>query len=136
MAVEEGAQYQFLVQPVRFIAGADGRVAQIECVRTELGEPDENGRRKFSIIDGSDFIVKAETIIMALGYKPDPIISSTTPGIGTNQYGLLLADEHSGATNRKGVFTAGDIVTGPQLVVTAMAAGRKAAAAIDRYLGW
>ena len=136
MAVEEGAQYQFLIQPVRFIAGADGRVAQIECVRTELGEPDENGRRKFSIIDGSDFIINAETVIIAAGYKPDPIISTTTPGIGTNQYGLLVADEHSGATNRRGVFTAGDIVTGPQLVVTAMAAGRKAAAAIDRYLGW
>jgi glutamate synthase (NADPH/NADH) small chain len=136
MAVEEGAQYQFLTQPVRFVAGGDGRVAQIECVRTELGDAGENGRRKFSIIEGSDFLVKAETVIMALGYKPDPIISSTTPGIGTNQYGLLIADQHSGATNRKGVFTAGDIVTGPQLVVTAMAAGRKAAAAIDRYLGW
>jgi glutamate synthase (NADPH/NADH) small chain len=105
-------------------------------VRTELGEPDENGRRKFSIIEGSDFIINAETVIMAVGYKPDPIISDTTPGIGTNQYGLLLADENSGATNRKGVFTAGDIVTGPHLVVTAMASGRKAAAAIDRYLGW
>jgi glutamate synthase (NADPH/NADH) small chain len=136
MAVEEGAQYQFLTQPVRFIAGADGRVAQIECVRTELGEPDENGRRKFSVIDDSDFIINAQTVVMAVGYKPDPIISNTTPGIGTHSNGLLIADEHSGATNRKGVFTAGDIVTGPHLVVTAMAAGRKAAAAIDRYLGW
>jgi glutamate synthase (NADPH/NADH) small chain len=86
-------------------------------------------------VDGSDFIVKAETVIMALGYKPDPTICKTS-GIGTNQYGLLVADQHSGATSRKGVFTAGDIVTGPQLVVTAMAAGRKAADAIDRYLGW
>lgn len=136
MAIEEGAQYQFLVQPVRFIAGGDGRLAQIECVRTELGEPDDQGRRKFSVVDGSDFIINAQTAIIAAGYKPDPIISSTTPGIDTKQNGLLIADQHSGATNRKGVFTAGDIVTGPQLVVTAMAAGRKAAAAIDRYLGW
>ena len=133
MAIEEGAQYQFLTQPVRFVAGGDGRVAQIECVRTELGEPDENGRRKFSIVEGSDFLVKAETVVIAAGYKPDPIISNTTPGINTNPQGLLLADEHSGATNRRGIFTAGDIVTGPQLVVTAMAAGRKAAAAIDRF---
>jgi len=136
MAVEEGAQYQFLVSPVRFIAGADGRVAQIECVRTELGEPDENGRRKFSVVEGSDFIINAQTVVIAAGYKPDPIIRDTTPGINATQSGLLLADQYSGATNRRGVFTAGDIVTGPQLVVTAMAAGRKAAAAIDRFLGW
>jgi glutamate synthase (NADPH/NADH) small chain len=73
---------------------------------------------------------------MAIGYKPDPIISSTTPGIQTSSGGLLLADERTGATHRKGVFTGGDVVTGPHLVVTAMVAGRKAATAIDRYLGW
>lgn len=136
MAVEEGAKYHFLTQPVRFIAGADGKLAQIECVRTALGEPDDSGRRKFSILEGSNFIVNADTAIMAIGYKPDPIISSTTPGIQTRSGGLLLADERTGATHRKGVFTGGDVVTGPHLVVTAMVAGRKAAAAIDRYLGW
>jgi glutamate synthase (NADPH/NADH) small chain len=136
MAVEEGAKYQFLTQPVRFIAGADGHLSQIECVRTELGEPDESGRRSFSIIEGSNFILNADTAILAIGYKPDPIISATTPGIMTRSNGLLLADQDTGATNRKGVFTGGDVVTGPHLVVTAMVAGRKAAAAIDRYLGW
>src|SRR5512139_1062239 len=135
-AVEEGAKYHFLTQPVRFIAGADGKLAQIECVRTALGEPDASGRRRFSVIEGSNFIVSADTAIMAIGYKPDPIISSTTPGIQTSSGGLLLADEKTGATHRKGVFTGGDVVTGPHLVVTAMVAGRKAAAAIDRYLGW
>ncbi len=136
MAVEEGAQYQFLTQPVRFISGADGRLAQIECVRTELGDPDEKGRRRFSIIEGSNFVLYADTAVLAIGYKPDPIISATTPGIKTHSDGLLMADEHTGATHRKGLFTGGDVVTGPHLVVTAMVAGRKAAVAIDRYLGW
>jgi glutamate synthase (NADPH/NADH) small chain len=136
MAVEEGAQYHFLTQPVHFIAGADGRLAQVECVRTVLGEPDASGRRTFSMVEGSNFVLEVDTVILAIGYKADPIIGSTTPGIQTSSNGLLLADEHSGATHRKGVFTGGDVVTGPHLVVTAMVAGRKAAAAIDRYLGW
>jgi glutamate synthase (NADPH/NADH) small chain len=136
MAVEEGAQYRFLTQPVRFIAGEDGHLAQVECVRTELGEPDASGRRSFSVVPGSNFVLDVDTAIMAIGYKPDPIISSTTPGIQTSKGGLLLADANTGATHRQGVFTGGDVVTGPHLVVTAMVAGRKAAAAIDRYLGW
>ncbi len=137
MAMEEGAHYHVLTQPVRYIAGPDGKLAQIECVRTVLGEPDASGRRSFSIVEGSDFVLDADTAIFAIGYKPDPIIGSTTPGVQTSSGGLLLlADKRTGATHRKGVFTGGDIVTGPQLVVTAMVAGRKAAAAIDRYLGW
>ena len=80
--------------------------------------------------------MEIDTIIVAIGYKPDPIIGSTTPGIQTSAGGLLLADARTGATHRQGVFTGGDVVTGPHLVVTAMVAGRKAAAAIDRYLGW
>lgn len=135
-AMEEGSRYHFLTQPVRFISDAGGHLAQIECVRTELGEPDKSGRRSFSIVEGSDFILDADTAILAIGYKPDPIISSTTPGIETHSNGLLLANDFTGATNRRGVFTGGDIVTGPHLVVTAMVAGRKAAVAIDRYLGW
>jgi glutamate synthase (NADPH/NADH) small chain len=137
MAIEEGAQYHFLTQPVRFIAGAEGRIAQIECVRTELGEPDANGRRMFSVVEGSNFVIDADTAVLAIGYKPDPIIGATTPGIQTHgRSGLLLADQHTGSTHRRGVFGGGDFVTGPHLVVTAMVAGRKAAAAIDRYLGW
>ncbi|HBY07091.1 MAG TPA: dihydropyrimidine dehydrogenase [Chloroflexi bacterium] len=136
MAIEEGAEYHFLTQPIRFIADANGHLAQIECVRTELGEPDESGRRSFAIIEDSNFIMDADTAILAIGYKPDPIIGATTPGIETHRSGLLKADQHTGATPRKGVFTGGDVVTGPHLVVTAMVAGRKAAASIDRYLGW
>jgi glutamate synthase (NADPH/NADH) small chain len=121
MAIEEGAKYHFLTQPVRFIAGANGHLAQIECVRTQLG---------------SNFIIEADTAVMAIGYKPDTVIQDTTPGIQTQDSGLLITDENTGATHRRGIFGGGDMVTGPHLVVTAMVAGRKAAAAIDRYLGW
>ncbi|MFN2145036.1 MAG: FAD-dependent oxidoreductase [Anaerolineales bacterium] len=134
-AIEEGAQYHFLTQPIKFIADGEGHLAQIECVRTELGEVDESGRRSFSIIKDSNFIVDADTAILAVGYRPDPMISETTPGIETDSKGLLQADR-AGATNRRGIFTGGDILTGPHLVVTAMVTGRKAAQAIDRYLGW
>ena len=132
---DEGAQYHFLTQPVRFIANAKGHLAQIECVRTELGEPDASGRRSFAVVEDSNFIIDADSAILAVGYKPDMVISETTPGIETHSNGLLQADR-TGATRRKGVFTGGDILTGPHLVVTAMVAGRKAAQTIDRFLGW
>jgi glutamate synthase (NADPH/NADH) small chain len=134
LAREEGAEYQFLTQPVRFIAGADGNLAQIECIRMELGEPDAKGRRKPVPIEGSNFIVDADTAILALGYWPDPIIGDTTPDLKTQKWGLIVADRETGATSRPGVFAGGDDVTGPDLVVTAMVAGRKSAAAIDAYL--
>ncbi|MFZ5808412.1 MAG: FAD-dependent oxidoreductase [Chloroflexota bacterium] len=134
LAKEEGAVYHFLTQPVRFIAGPDGRLAQIECIRMQLGEPDAKGRRKPVPIEGSNFIVEADTAILALGYWPDPVIGETTPGLETHNWGLLVADKETGATTRPGVFAGGDDVTGPDLVVTAMVAGRKAAAAIDQYL--
>jgi glutamate synthase (NADPH/NADH) small chain len=136
LAVEEGAKYHFLTQPVRFIAGADGHLAQVECVRTELGEPDVNGRRSFRMVEGSNYVMDVDTAVVAIGYYPDPVIHQTTPGIQSHSSGLLQADQHTGATNRRGVFGGGDFVHGPHLVVTAMVAGRKAAGAIDRYLGW
>jgi glutamate synthase (NADPH/NADH) small chain len=134
LAREEGAQYQFLTQPVKFIAGEDGTLKQIECIRMQLGEPDAKGRRKPVPIEGSNFIVEADTAILALGYWPDPIIGETTPDLKTHKYGLLVVDCETMATSRPGVFAGGDDVTGPDLVVTAMVAGRKAAAGIDAYL--
>jgi len=133
LAREEGAQYQFLTQPVRFIAGEDGRLVQIECIRMELGEPDAKGRRKPVPVEGSNFIVEADTAILALGYWPDPVIGESTPGLETKNWGLIVVDKATGATSRPGVYAGGDGVTGPDLVVTAMVAGRNAAAAIDRY---
>jgi len=134
LAREEGAQYQFLTQPVRFIAGEDGRLAQVECIRMVLGEPDAKGRRRPVPVESSNFIVEADTAVLALGYWPDPIIGETTPGLETRNYGLIVIDKATGATTRPGVFAGGDGVTGPDLVVTAMVAGRKAAAGIDTYL--
>lgn len=134
LAREEGAQYQFLTQPVKFIAGEDGTLKQIECIRMRLGEPDAKGRRKPVPIEDSNFIVDADTAILALGYWPDPIIGETTPDLKTHKYGLIVVDRETMATSRPGVFAGGDDVTGPDLVVTAMVAGRKAAAGIDAYL--
>jgi glutamate synthase (NADPH/NADH) small chain len=134
LAVEEGARYEFLTQPVNFIPGEDGRLKAIECIRMQLGEPDKSGRRRPVPIEGSNFIVEADTAVLALGYWPDPTIGETTPGLETRDWGLIVIDRETGATSRPGVYAGGDGVTGPDLVVTAMVAGRKAAAAIDQYL--
>jgi glutamate synthase (NADPH/NADH) small chain len=134
MALEEGANYQFLTQPIRFIAGDNGHLEKVECIRMKLGEPDAKGRRRPIPVEDSNFIVEADTAVLALGYWPDPVIGETTPGLETKNYGLIVADPNTGATTRPGVFAGGDGVTGPSLVVTAMAAGRKSAKAIDAYL--
>jgi glutamate synthase (NADPH/NADH) small chain len=134
LAKEEGAVYQFLTQPVRFIPDEDGNLAQIECIRMVLGEPDAKGRRKPVPVEGSNFIVESDTAILALGYWPDPIIGDTTPGLKTRNWGLIVIDPETGATSRPGVYAGGDGVTGPDLVVTAMVGGRKAARAIDEFL--
>jgi glutamate synthase (NADPH/NADH) small chain len=130
LARDEGALYRFLTQPVRFIAGPDGRLSAVECLQCELGEPDKSGRRRPVPIEGSNFLVSADTAILALGYWPDPLIGDSTPGLNTHKYGLIIADAETGTTSRPGVFAGGDAVTGPDLVVTAMRAGRRAAAAI------
>jgi glutamate synthase (NADPH/NADH) small chain len=134
LAREEGAQYQFLTQPVRFIAGEDGRLKQVECIRMVLGEPDRKGRRKPVPVEGSNFIVEADCAVTAVSYWPDPTIGQTTPDLKTDKWGLIAIDPETGATSRPGVYAGGDDVTGPSLVVTAMVAGRKAAKAIDAYL--
>lgn len=134
LAREEGAQYRFLTQPVRFIAGPDGKANAVECLQCELGEPDSSGRRRPVPIEGSNFTVPADTFVLALGYWPDPLMGETTPDLETHNYGLVNVDKDSGQTSRTGVFAAGDGVTGPDLVVTAMAAARKSAAAINEYL--
>jgi glutamate synthase (NADPH/NADH) small chain len=134
LAKEEGAKYHFLTQPVRFIAGENGRLAQIECIRMELGEPDAKGRRKPVPVEGSNFIYDTDTAVLALGYWPDPIIGDSTPDLKTHKYGLIVVDKSTGATSRPGVYAGGDDVSGPDLVVTATVAGRRAAAAMDEYL--
>jgi len=131
---QEGAQYHFLTQPVKFIVGDDGRLAALECIEMELGEPDEGGRRRPIPKEGTNFIFEADIAIKALGNWPDPTIGETTPDLETGKWGLVIADPETGATSRSGVFAGGDAVSGPDLVVTAMVAGRKAAKAIDEFL--
>jgi len=135
MAKEEGAKYRFLTQPVKFIAGEDGRLSALECIEMKLGDPDAKGRRKPVPVEGTNFSIAVDTAIKALGYWPDPIIGKTTPGLEVHDWGLItVIDKETGATTREGVFAGGDGVTGPDLVVTAMVGGRKAAQAIDEYL--
>jgi glutamate synthase (NADPH) small chain len=135
LAVEEGVTFEYLTQPVRLIPGPDGDLAWIDCVKITLGEPDEDGNRHPEIITGSNVIVDADTAIIAMGYYPDPIVTATTPGLKTQKWGMIVADRETGATSRFGVFTGGDVVTGPDMVVTAVVAGRKAGYTIDAYLG-
>jgi glutamate synthase (NADPH/NADH) small chain len=135
LAREEGAKYRFLTQPVKFIPGADGKLAAVECIEMKLGEPDAKGRRKPVPVEGSNFSVAADTAILALGYWPDPILGKTTPNLEVHDWGLIsVKDKATGTTTREGVFTGGDCATGPDLVVTAMVGGRKAGLAIDEYL--
>jgi len=134
LAREEGAKYRFLTQPVKFIAGEDGKLAAVECIEMKLGEPDAKGRRKPVPVEDSNFSVACETAILAWGYWPDPIIEKTTPNLETHNWGLVKADKNTGVTSREGIFSGGDCVTGPDLVVTAMVAGRNAALSIDEYL--
>ena len=134
LAEEEGAKFRFLTQPIRYIEGADGSVAAVECLQCELGEPDDSGRRRPIPIEGSNFTVEADTVILALGYWPDESIGKTTTDLETHKWGLIVTDDETGASSRKGIFAGGDAVTGPSLVVHAMLAGRRAAKAIDEFL--
>jgi len=135
MAREEGAKYRFLTQPVKFIAGEDGNLAAVECIEMVLGEPDAKGRRRPVPVPDSNFSIACDTAILALGYWPDPILGKTTTNLETHDWGLInVTDKTTGATSREGVFSGGDCVTGPDIVVTAMVAGRRTALAIDKYL--
>ena len=132
-AKEEGVTFMMLSNPVEIIGDEKGWVNRIRCIRMELGEPDESGRRSPVPVPGSEFEIEADSVIMALGTSPNPLIARTTDGLETTRRGCLVADE-DGVTSRPGVFAGGDAVTGAATVILAMGAGRKAAAAIDRYI--
>lgn len=132
-AKEEGIQFAMLTNPVEILGDEKGWVRAVKCMRMELGEPDESGRRSPVAVPGSEFEIETETVIMSLGTSPNPLIAKTTGGLETNRRGCLVADEN-GATTRAGVFAGGDAVTGAATVILAMGAGRKAAAAIHEYI--
>jgi glutamate synthase (NADPH/NADH) small chain len=133
-ANEEGVSFEFLVAPVRFIGDENGHVRKMELIRMALGEPDASGRRRPVEVKDSNFVVDADVVICALGYNQDRLIEKTSPDIKVDKWGCYVVDKNTGATSKKGVYAGGDNVTGADLVVTAMAAGRRAAMAMDEFL--
>ena len=133
-AEEEGIIFNLLTNPVRFIGDENNYVKATECIKMELGEPDDSGRRRPIAIEGSEHIVETDTIIVALGTMPRKFIAETTPDLNTSDWGTFLVEEETGATSKPGVFAGGDIVTGSATVIKAMGAGRVAAKAINEYL--
>lgn len=133
-AKEEGVHFELLVNPVEILGDERGWVKGMTCIRMQLGEPDESGRRRPVEIKGSEFTLDVDTVIMSLGTSPNPLIASTTRGLEMNNHKCIVADEETGQTSREGIFAGGDIVTGAATVILAMGAGKKAAVAIDKYL--
>ncbi len=132
-AKQEGIVFRMLTNPVEVLGDEKGWVKGLRCIKMELGEPDESGRRSPVPVPDSYFDIETDVMIMSLGTSPNPLIASTTPGLQTNKWSCLVASE-DGATTRPGVFAGGDAVTGAATVILAMGAGRKAAAAINKYL--
>jgi glutamate synthase (NADPH/NADH) small chain len=132
-AKEEGLILELLTSPVR-IVGENGHTTAVECVRMELGIPDASGRRRSHPKKGSEFLVKADTVIMAVGTNTNPLVSRSTRDLAVNDCGYIIAEEKTGRTSRTGVYAGGDIVTGSATVISALGAGRKAAQAIHNYL--
>lgn len=132
-AEEEQIEFKTLTNPVRIIGNEEHNVCAIECVKMELGEPDASGRRKPKMIKGSEHIIDADCVIMALGTSPNPLIKATTEGLEVDKRGCIVADE-AGRTSKPGVFAGGDTVTGAATVIKAMGAGKASAKAIDEYL--
>lgn len=132
-AIEEGIEFKMLNNPVRILGDENDRVKGIEVVSMELGEPDASGRRSPVEIKGSEHTIDVDTVIIAIGTSPNPLIKKTTPGLETNKRGCLVVDEEN-STTKPGVYAGGDAVTGAATVILAMGAGKKAAAEIDKYI--
>lgn len=133
-AKEEGIDFQLLASPMAILGNDNGWVTSLKCIRMELGEPDSSGRRRPVEMPGSEYELEVDTVVMAIGQGPNPLVQSTTKGLSTNKKGNIVADPETGMTSKPGVFAGGDIVTGAATVILAMGAGKKAASAIDKYL--
>ncbi len=134
-AEEEGVKFDLLRSPVEIFADDDGWVKSMKCIKYELGEPDDSGRRRPVPIEGSEYTMDVDTVVIAIGQGPNPLVPRTTKGLELNRKGNIVADLESGATSKPGVYAGGDVVTGAATVILAMGAGRKAANAIHEYLG-
>jgi glutamate synthase (NADPH/NADH) small chain len=142
-AEEEGIEFRLLCNPVEILGfenpedkrdPRNGFVTGMKCIRMELGEPDERGRRRPIAVEGSDFILEVDTVIMSIGTSPNPLIKATTKGLEVNRHGGIIVEEETGKTTKDGVYAGGDAVTGAATVISAMGAGKIAAKAIDDYL--
>ena len=142
-AKEEGIEFKLLTNPIKILGyknetdskdAKNGFVRAIKCVKMQLGEPDERGRRKPIQIDGSEFEIDVDTVIMAIGTSPNPILKQTIVGLQTNPHGCIVVEEQTGKTSINGIYAGGDAVTGSATVISAMGAGKMAAEAIDKYL--
>lgn len=133
-AKEEGIEFRILTNPVKILNDGNGKVAGIECQVMELGEPDASGRRRPIAVEGSNFVLDVDTVVMSIGTSPNPLIRSTTKGLETNKKGCLIVNEDTNETTRQGIYAGGDAVTGAATVILAMGAGKKAAESIDTYL--
>ncbi|MDH7481470.1 MAG: NADPH-dependent glutamate synthase [Armatimonadota bacterium] len=133
-AEQEGVVFQLLTNPKRFISDDNGAVRAMECLRMELGEPDESGRRRPIAVEGSEFEIECDMVIVALGQNPNPLIRQTTEGLKTESWGGIIIDPETGMTSIPGVFAGGDAVTGEATVISAMGAGKIAARGIDKYI--
>lgn len=133
-AKEEGIIFDLLTNPVEVIEDEKGWVKGIKCIKMELGEPDESGRRRPVEVPGSEFVIDVDTVIMSLGTSPNPLISSTTEGLEVNKWKCIVADEEFGKTTKEGVYAGGDAVTGAATVILAMGAGKAGAKGIDEYI--
>ncbi len=133
-AEEEGVEFHFLTLPVRYHADENGWVKEMECIKMRLGEPDASGRRRPIPIEGTNFRIPVDVVVVAIGQAPNPLIPRTTPGLEIGKHGNIIVDPHTGKTSKKGVFAGGDIATGAATVILAMGAGRVAARAIHEYV--
>jgi glutamate synthase (NADPH/NADH) small chain len=133
-AEEEGVHFHFLVNPTEVLGDEAGNVIGMQCIKMELGEPDESGRRRPVPIKNSEFVMDLDTVIVAIGNSPNPIIPHTTPGLEVSRWGTIVIDEETGMTSLPGVFAGGDIVTGAATVISAMGQGKRAARGIHDFL--
>ena len=133
-AEEEGIVFKLLTNPVRFLGDEKGWVTGMECIEMELGEPDASGRRRPIPKKGSEFVLDVDIVVVALGTSPNPLVPTTTEGLDTTKRGTVVADDETGKTTKAGVWAGGDVVTGAATVISAMGAGKRAAASMDAYL--
>ncbi len=133
-AEEEGIKFKFLTAPVRFLDDGSGWVKGMKCIAMELGEPDESGRRRPIPIKGSEFVMGVDTVVIAIGQTPNPLIQRTTRGLRTTKSGTIVVNEKTGKASKERVYAGGDVVSGAATVISAMGAGKRAARSIHRYL--